>query len=51
MCKNHIPELIKTHGAKTKNATWYCLKCEQEKERLKKIIDSQRVFTHVTKML
>jgi len=49
MCNGH--QLIKTYGAKTKNVTFYCLECEAEKERLKKIIDAQIKFTHVTKML
>lgn len=48
-CKNHTPEIVKTFGNKTKSVTFYCLKCEAEKERLKKIIDQQIEFTHVTK--
>lgn len=49
-CKNHFPDLVKTQGTNTKKVTVYCLKCEAEKEQLKKIIDSQISFTHVTKM-
>lgn len=51
MCKNHVPKIVKTFGTKTKIPTFYCLHCEAEKERLKKIIDSQISFTHVTRML
>lgn len=50
-CKNHFPELVKTFSAKAKKVKTYCLRCEEEKERLKKIIDSKISFTHVTKML